>query len=160
MRPYFLALGFFSMDSWAFSMQSIFTCLVCAFSCPFSASNRFLAGQPYLQEREILSAERCMWKNHRQFTCCTCSLPAKTGKFSCSYAASISSGVHAIAHYEASKSQALKPAGCRLSCLQFAADFLWGVIADCLQLQVYWYNCGHVRQLICGFFLHVFAVIF
>ena len=82
---------------------------------------------------------------HMQFTCVTCSLPVKTGDYTCFYAASTSRRLHAIAVNKARKLQVTSPAGCRLTYLQFAGEFTRGVIADCLQLQVI--LCG-----IAGFF--------
>ena len=71
-----------------------------------------------------------------QFTGVTCSLPVKTGKYTCFYAASTSRRIHAIAVSKARKLQVTSPAGCRLTYLQFAGEFTRGVIADCLRLQV------------------------
>ena len=75
-------------------------------------------------------------KMHRQFTCVTCSLPVKTGKYTCFYAASNSRRKRANARNKARKLRVTSPAGCRLTCLQFAGEFTRGVIVDCLQLQV------------------------
>ena len=73
---------------------------------------------------------------HTQFTCVTCSLPVKTGNYTCFYVASISRRVHVIVFNKARKLQVTSPAGCKLTYLQFAGEFTRGVIADCLQLQV------------------------
>ena len=88
-----------------------------------------------------------------QFTCVTCSLPVKTGNYTCFYAASISRRIHAIALDKARKMQVTSPAWCRLTYLQFAGEFTRGVIADCLQLQV-------ILHGIAGFFACDCAVIF
>ena len=45
-------------------------------------------------------------RSHTQFTCVTCSLPVKTGKFTCVEAASTWRRIHAIAVNEARKLQA------------------------------------------------------
>ena len=73
---------------------------------------------------------------HMQFTCNTCSLPVKTGNYTCFYASSTSRRVRAMALDKARKLQVTSPAWCRLTYLQFAGEFTRGVIADCLQLQV------------------------
>ena len=57
-----------------------------------------------------------------QFTCVTCSLPVKTGKFTCVEAGSTSRRIHAIALNKARKLQVTSPAWCRLTYLQFADD--------------------------------------
>ena len=75
--------------------------------------------------------------HHTEFTCVTCSLPVKPSKFTCSYAANTSRRIHPIARYKARKSRVNSPAGCRLTYLHFAGDFTRGVIAGCLQLQVF-----------------------
>ena len=95
-----------------------------------------------------------------QFTCVTCSLPVKTGNYTCFYAASTSRRIHAIALDKARKLQVTSPAWCRLTYLQFAGEFTRGVIADCLQLQVIlrgiagFFACG------CAGFFPAFAVNF
>ena len=73
---------------------------------------------------------------YTQFTCVTCSLPVKPGKYTCLYMASTSRRIHAIALNKARKLQVTSPAGCRLTYLQFAGEFTRGVIPDCLQLQL------------------------
>ena len=73
---------------------------------------------------------------HAQFTFVTCSLSVKTSKFTCFYTASTSRRIHAMARYKARRSRVTAPAECRLTYLQFAGEFIRGVIADCLQLQV------------------------
>ena len=90
---------------------------------------------------------------HTQFTCVTCSLPVKTGNYTCFYAASTSHRIHAIALNKARKLQVTSPAWCRLTYLQFAGEFNRGVIADCLRLQVI--LCGIV-----GFLPAIVRVIF
>ena len=75
-------------------------------------------------------------RTHMQFTCVTCSLLVKTGNFTCSYAASTSRRIHAIALNKACKLRVTLPGGCRLTYFQFAADFACGVIADCPQIQL------------------------
>ena len=75
-------------------------------------------------------------RSKTQFTCVTCSLPVKTGKYTCFYAASTSCRIHPIAHNKSRKLRVTSPAVCRLTYLQFAGEFTRGVIADCLQLQV------------------------
>ena len=81
-----------------------------------------------------------------QFTCVTCSLPVNTGEFTCFEAASTSRRIHAIAVSKARKLQVTSPAWCRLTYLQFAGEFIRGVMADCLQLQV-------ILRGIAGFFV-------
>ena len=78
-----------------------------------------------------------MKRHHTHFTCVTCSIPIKTGKQTCSYAASTSRRIHTRARYKARNSWVTSPAGSRLSYLQFAGEFTRGVISDCLQLQVF-----------------------
>ena len=78
-----------------------------------------------------------MKKHQTQFTCVTCSLPVKTGKFTYSYAASTSRGIDVIARYKARKLRVTSPAGCRLTYLHFAGEFNLAVTAYCLQLQVF-----------------------
>ena len=73
---------------------------------------------------------------YTQFTCVTCTLPVKTGNYTCFYVASISRRIHAMALNKAQKLQVSSPAGCKLTYLQFAGDITRGVIADCLQLQL------------------------
>ena len=68
-----------------------------------------------------------------QITCVTCISTVKTDKFTCFYAASTSRRIHAIAR----KLRETLPAGCSLTCLQFAGEFIRGVVADCLQLVVF-----------------------
>ena len=88
-----------------------------------------------------------------QFTCVTCSVPVKTGNYTCFYAATNSRRIHAIALDKARKLQVTSPAWCRLTYLQFAGEFTRGVIADCLQLQV-------ILRGIAGFFARDYAGIF
>ena len=92
---------------------------------PKAKAGHFTCGKTYVK------------KPHTQFTCVTCSLPVKTGKFTCFYAASTSCRIHAIARNKARKLRVTSPAGCRLTYLHFAIEFARGVIADCLQLQVF-----------------------
>ena len=87
--------------------------------------------------RNFTFGETHVKRPHTQFTCVTCSLRVKTGKLTCSYAASTSRGIHAIARYRTRKSRVTSPAACRLTYLQFAGEFTRSVIADCLQLQVF-----------------------
>ena len=75
-------------------------------------------------------------KPHTQCTCVTCSLPVKTGKVTCFYAAITSRRIDAIARNKARKLRVTSPAGCRPTYLQFAGKFTRVVIADCLLLQV------------------------
>ena len=89
---------------------------------------------------------------HTQFTCVTCSLPVKTGNYTCFYAASTSRRIHAIALNKARKLQVTSPAWCRLTYLQFAGEFTRGVIADCLQLQVTLRGLQVFCLLLCGYF--------
>ena len=72
-----------------------------------------------------------------QFTCVTCSLPVNTVKFTCFEAASTSHRLNAIAINKARKLRVTSPAWCRLTYLQFAGEFSRGVMAGCLQLQVF-----------------------
>ena len=94
-----------------------------------------------------------MEKHQTQFTCVTFSLLVKTGYYTCSYTASTSRGIHAIARYKAGKLRVISPARCRLTYLQFAGEFNRGVITDCLQLQV-------ILGAIAGIFACICAVIF
>ena len=91
-------------------------------------------------------------KPHAQFTCVTCSLPVKTGKYTCFYAASTSRRIHAIARNKARKLRVTSPAGCRLTYLQFAGEFTGGVMADCLQphLTLPEYNRYFTGNFTCG----------
>ena len=73
---------------------------------------------------------------HMQFTCVTCSLPVKTGNYTCFYAASTSRRIPAVAVIKARKLQVTSPVCCRLTYLQFAGEFTRGVVADFLHLQV------------------------
>ena len=98
---------------------------------------------------------------HMQFTCVTCSLPVKTGNYTCFYAASTSLKIHAIALDKARKLQVTSPAWCRLTYLQFGGEFARGVIADCLQLQVLLCGiAGFFCLPLCGYFLLRLAGIF
>ena len=103
-----------------------------------------------------------------QFTCVTCSLPVKTGNYTCFYAASTSRRIHAIALDKARKLQITSPARCRLTYLQFAGEFTRGVIADCLQLQVilrgiagfFACDCASIFSCVCSYFCLRLAGIF
>ena len=95
-----------------------------------------------------------------QFTCSTCSLPVKTGQYTCFHAASTSRRIHAIALDKARKLQVTSPAWCRLTYLQFAGEFTRGVIADCLQLQVTLRGIAYFLPAIVRVFFPAFAVIF
>ena len=95
-----------------------------------------------------------------QFTCVTCSLPVKTGNYTCFYAASTSRRIHAIALDKARKLRVTSPAGRRLPYLQFAGEFIRGVIADCLQLQVILRGIACFLPAIVRVFFLAFAVIF
>ena len=97
---------------------------------------------------------------HMQCTCVTCSLPVKTGNYTCFYAASTSRRIHAIALDKARKLQVTSPAWCRLTYLQFAGKFTRGVIADCLQLQVILRGIADFLPAIVRVFFPAFAVIF
>ena len=97
-----------------------------------------------------------MKKIYTQFTCITRSLPVKSGKFTCSCAASRSRRTHAIARYKARKSRATSPAGCRLSYLQIPGEFTRGVIADCLQLQIF---LGAIAGILASHFAGIFACV-
>ena len=97
---------------------------------------------------------------HMQFNCATCSLPVKTGNYSCFYAASTSRRIHAIAVNKALKLQVTSPAWCRLTYLQFEGEFLRGVIEDCLQLQVILCGIASFLPAIVRVFFLAFAVNF
>ena len=93
-----------------------------------------------------------------QFTCVTCSLPVKTGNYTCFYGASTSRRIHAIAVNKARKLQVTSPAWCRLTYLQFA-EFTRGVKADCLQLQLILRGIAVFLPAIVRVFFPTFAVI-
>ena len=103
-----------------------------------------------------------------QFTCVACSLPVKTGNYTCFYAASTSRRIHAIALDKARKLQVTSPAWCRLTYLQFAGEFTRGVITDCLQLQVilrgiagfFACDCAGIFSWVCSYFCLRLAGIF
>ena len=103
-----------------------------------------------------------------QFTCVTCSLPENTGKFTCFEAASNSRRIHAIAVNKVRKLQVTSPAWCRLTYLQFAGEFTRGVMADCLQLQVFLRgiagffacDCAGIFACVCRYFCLRLAGIF
>ena len=103
-----------------------------------------------------------------QFTCVTCSLPVKTVKYTCFYAASTSRRMHAIALNKARKLQVTSPALCRLTYLQLAGELARGVIADCLQLQVILFgitgffarDCAGTFSCVCSYFCLRLAGIF
>ena len=61
----------------------------------------------------------------------------KTGKFTCFYAASTSRRTHTITRKKAHKLLVTSSAGCSPTYLPFAGQFTRGMIADCLQLQVF-----------------------
>ena len=86
-----------------------------------------------------------------QFTCITCSQPVQTGKFTWFYAVS-TSRIHAIARYEAPESRVPSLAGCNLTNLHFAGEFVPGVIADCLQLQVFLCAFAGIFACVCIYF--------
>ena len=119
-------------------MQLYILCLLVLRSS-FPASNVDITDTVALpaEAGNFTSGETQVKRHHTQFTCVTCSLPVKTGKFTCFYAASTSHRIHAIARYKALKAQLISPAGCRLTHLQFAGEFTRGMIADSLQLQVF-----------------------
>ena len=77
-------------------------------------------------------------RHHTQFTGVTSSSPVKTGKVTCFHAASTSRKLQAIARYKARMLRVTSPADYRLTYLEFEGEFTRGVIADCLQLQVFW----------------------
>ena len=95
-----------------------------------------------------------------QLTCVTCSLPVKTGNYSCFYAASTSRRLHVRARHKARKLPVTSHAGCRLTYLQFAGEFTRGVMADCLQLQVILRGIAGFLPAIVRVFFPAFAVIF
>ena len=64
-----------------------------------------------------------------QFTVVTCSLHAKTGKFTCLYVASISYRIHATAPVEVRNLRVTSHAGRKLTYLHFACEFTRDVIA-------------------------------
>ena len=138
MCPYFLAIGFFTVDWWAISMQSNFTSYVQA---SFGLVLLQLMINFWHGCITCKSGSFYLWKDackkaHTQFNCVTWCLPVKTGRFTCFYVASSSRRVHAIAFNEARKLQVTSPAGCKLTYLPLGVEFTRGVIADCLQLQV------------------------
>ena len=107
------------------------------FRSSFPTSNdRFLTGCITCKSEKIYLRKTHVKRPHTQFACVTCSLPVKTSKYTCFYAASTSRRIHAIAANKTRKLRVTSPAGCRLTYLQFAGEFTRGVIADCLQLQV------------------------
>ena len=73
--------------------------------------------------------------------------------YTCFYAPSTSRRIRTVALHKARKLQVTSHAGCRLTYLQFAAEFTRDVIAGCLQLQVI--LCG-----IAGFFACDYAGFF
>ena len=95
-----------------------------------------------------------------QFACVTCSLPVKTGNCTCFNAASTWRRIHAIALNKASKLQVTSPAWYRLTYLQFAGVFTRGVVADCLQLQVFPSGIAVFLLAIVRVIFPAFAVIF
>ena len=95
-------------------------------------------------------------KPHMQFTCVTCSLPVKTGNYTCFYAASTSRRIHAIALDEARKlqvnftcmMQANSPAICRWIYPRcdsrlpvIAKNSAWNCKFFCLRLCGYFFLC-------------------
>ena len=137
MRLYVLAMGFSNIGWSAWGMESNVTCYVFACSCRVfpPSSDGFLTRLHYLQNREILPPEKRGWKDST-LTCVTCSLPVKTGKFTCFYAPCTSRRIQAIACNKVRKLQVTSLAGCRLTYLHIAGEITRGVIVDCLQLQV------------------------
>ena len=97
---------------------------------------------------------------HMKFICVTCSLPVKTGNYTCFYAASTSRKIPAMAVNKARKMQVTSPAWCRLTYLQFAGEFNRGVVADCLQLQLILRGIAGFLPAIVRLFVLAFAVIF
>ena len=103
-----------------------------------------------------------------QLTCVTCSLPVKTGNYTCFYAASTLRRIHALALDKARKLQVTSPARCRLTYLQFAGEFTRGFIADCLLLQVilrgiagfFACDCAGIFSCVCSYFCLSLAFIF
>ena len=94
----------------------------------------------------------CILYAHKQFACATCSLPVKTGKFTCFYAASTSCKIHAIACNKAHNSRVTSTAGCRLTYLQVVGEFTCSVIADSLQLRVLLPVIAGILSAIAGLF--------
>ena len=101
-----------------------------------------------------------MKRPNTQFTCVTCTLPVKTGNYTCFYAARTSRRIHAIALNEARKLQVNSPAWCRLGYLHFEGEFTRGVIADCPQLQVILCGIASFLPAIVRVFFPACAVIF
>ena len=62
-----------------------------------------------------------------------------------------------IAFDRARKLQVTSPAGCKLTYLQFAGEFTRGVIADCLQLQVF--LCGIEDIFACDWRVFLLAIL-
>ena len=101
----------------------------CVFPSSFPKSNVWhLARLNYLQFAGK--------KKPHQFNSVTCSLPVKTSDHTCFHVATTWRRIHAIALKKARKLQITSLAGCMLTCLQFAGEFISSVIADYLQLKV------------------------
>ena len=132
------------------------------FQCNFFASgDRFLTQLHYLQKAgNFTCGETHLKTHHTQFNCVSCSLPVKTGKIACFYAENTSRRIHAIARHKARKSQVTSTAGCKLTFLHFAGEITRGVIADCVQLLVFFSatadivacNCAGIFACVCGYF--------
>ena len=152
-------------------MQLYFLCLG-VFQSSFPANNvRFLTRLNSLpaQAGIFTSGKTRVRRPHTQFTGVACSLPVKTSKYNCFYAASTSHRIHAIARNIAQKLRVTSPAGCRLTYLQFASEFTRGIIADCLQLKVilcamacnFACDCVSIFACICSYFwLHLAGIFF
>ena len=138
--PFFSAIDFSNVAWWALAMHCNFASYVCESSHP--AFPQLMIAFPQFDKIALpenagnFTCSSQVKRPHMQFTCVTCSLPVKTGNYTCFYAASTSRRIHAIAVNKARKLQVTSPAWCRLTYLQFAGEFTRGVIADYLQLQV------------------------
>ena len=81
---------------------------------------------------------------HMQFVYVTCSLPVKTVKFTCIYAASTSRRIHTPTGKKARKVWVTSPAEINLTYLRFEADFNRCVIAILSAIVgTFNWNCGY-----------------
>ena len=114
--------------SFSNATQNFFRCKS-VFHCSFFATSDGFLTRFSAQAGSFIWGATLVKRPHRQFTYVTCSVPVKTVKFTCIYAASTSCRIHATAPCKACKLRVTSPAGFKQTYLQLTWEVTCGVMA-------------------------------
>ena len=138
MYLYCLAIGFSNSDWWALATRC---------NCTFSVRASFILA---CSHQLIVFWHGCIISKSERFYTQSDACKKDSHAFTCG--ACTSCRIQSTTRNEASKLRVTSPAGCRLTYLQFAGEFTRGVIADCLQLWVYFLAISGILACSCKYF--------